>query len=52
MKLNQNENHSYSKSTPSIRSTISRYSDDEIPESPETSPDEEFGSRKRMEDVS
>uniref|UniRef100_A0A915DNX3 Uncharacterized protein n=1 Tax=Ditylenchus dipsaci TaxID=166011 RepID=A0A915DNX3_9BILA len=36
--------------TSALRSTPSRYSDEEIPESPETSPDEEFGSKVKRED--
>ncbi|KAI1722751.1 testis-expressed protein 2 [Ditylenchus destructor] len=37
-------------STSALRSTPGRYSDEEIPESPETSPDEEFGSRLKLND--
>lgn len=33
--------------TSALRTTPSRYSDEEIPESPETSPDEEFGTKMR-----
>lgn len=36
--------------TSALRSTPGRYSDEEIPESPETSPDEEFGSRLKLND--
>lgn len=53
MKLNnQNNENDFSKFTPTLSNTISRYSDEYIPESPETSPDEDYGSKKRIEDIS